>query len=176
MSEWMVAASTVATAVTTVFIARFTRKTYEVYSNMSEQIGEQIQLTRDIFLESHKPMLSVSIKKCEYSESEGVFTGYIRIKNYGSAVANETDLTFSFGGTNFIKRISRIAIRPKDKISYPFSFEMTANQFAAGQVEGNRINALIQGSYKGIADRIYSYNERQDFYPDLNRFTPVIAT
>jgi hypothetical protein len=171
MSNWAAAVTAIATAV----IAWATTKTWFVYSRMYGQVEQQTKLTHDMFLESHKPMLSASIKKCEYSESEGLFTGYIQIKNYGSVVANQIDLTFAFGGTNFIKKVSQIAIRPKDKIRYPLSLKMTAHQYSAGCTEGNRIDALIYGSYKGIADQTYSYNERQHFYPELKRFVPVIA-
>ena len=118
MSEWIIVASTAMTAGATVVIANFTRKTYEVYSKMSEQIGEQIRLTRDIFLESHKPMLSVSITDCVYSEGEQRFKGRITIKNHGRAVALAIDLTMSFGGTNFIKRIDQIAIQPQSSIPF----------------------------------------------------------
>jgi hypothetical protein len=142
---------------------------------MYGQLAEQTKLTRDMFLESHRPMLSVSITNCVYSEGEERFKGRIKIKNHGSTVANQIDLSLSFGGTNFTKKIDRIAIQPKDKITYTLLLNITCNQYEAGKVEGNRINTLIQGSYKGIADQMYSYNERQNYDPDLAQFVPSVA-
>ena len=168
MSNWV-------TAIATVVIAWATIKTWFVYSRMYGQVAEQTRLTRDMFLESHRPMLSVSITDCVYSEGEELLKGRIKLKNHGTAVANQIDLSMSFGGTNFIKKIDRIAIQPKDKITHTLSLEIARNQYEAGKVEGNRINVLIQGSYKGIANQTYSYNERQNYDPDLKHFVPSVA-
>ena len=175
MSEWIIVASTAMTAGATVVIANFTRKTYEVYSKMSEQIGEQIRLTRDIFLESHKPMLSVSITDCVYCEGEQRFKGRITIKNHGRAVALAIDLTMSFGGTNFIKRIDQIAIQPQSSIPFILSLRMGPDQYRRGQTPAEPLNLQIQGSYKGLSDQAYSYNEKQHYEPELKRFFPIIA-
>jgi hypothetical protein len=57
------------------------------------------------FFISHRPMLSVSIKNCEYSEPEKLFKGHIRIRNHGTAIADQVDLTFTFGGEMLVTRL-----------------------------------------------------------------------
>jgi hypothetical protein len=170
------------TAIATCFIAAATIANVWVYWLISRKIEvqiilakEQTELTRKLFLESHAPALSVSIKKCEYSEADGRFKGRILTTNHGTAVADNVNLRISFGGSNVIKDIGRIAIQPKNKIAHTFSLPMTADRHKTGQTDGNRFNVLVEGSYKGLADHEYSYRERQEYDPDLKRFVPIVA-
>ena len=114
------------------------------------------------FFISHRPMLSVSIKNCEYSAPDKLFKGHIQIRNHGTAIADRVALTFTFGGTNDRKKIDRIVIQPGDKHADTLSLPIMPD------------NALIQGSYKGIIIR-YPYNARLNYDPNLKRFVPSIA-
>ena len=60
---------------------------WRISQQTKEQITltkEQIDLTRKLFLESHKPELSVAIGDCEYSEPDGIFEGRIMLANHGA--------------------------------------------------------------------------------------------
>jgi hypothetical protein len=126
------------------------------------------------FLFSHRPMLAVSIKKCEYSEPEATFKGQIRIANHGTAIADQVDLTFTFGGTNALKKIDKIVIPPGDKHKETLSLSMGPDAYRLGQTKGNTLNAVIQGSYKGLLVS-YRFNARLDYDPQLKRFVPIKA-
>lgn len=166
---------TMVTMIATAVIAYAAVQTWLVYERMSGQITEQTRLTREMFLESHKPMLSVSITHCVYSEGEQWFKGRITIKNHGTALANAIDLTMSFGGTNFIKRIERIAIQPKSSIPFILSLRMGPDQYRKGQTPAEPLNLQVQGSYKGLSGQTYSYNEKQHYEPELKRFFPIVV-
>lgn len=67
---------------------------WRISQQTKEQITltkEQIDLTRKLFLESHKPELSVAIGDCEYSEPDGIFEGRIMLANHGSASGKISD-------------------------------------------------------------------------------------
>ena len=167
------------TALASIVIAFATIKTWLVYQRMSQQIEkqinqtrEQIGLTRDMFLESHKPALSVSVKKCEYSETDARFNMRIVTKNHGTAVANNVTLRVSIGGFNDIKHIGPIAIQPHNKVVHTFAIPMSADRYKVGQTDGNRFSLLVEGPYQGPAGQEYSYGERQEYYGELKRFVP----
>jgi len=156
------------TSIATCFIAAAAFANVYVYYGMWKQTG-------DFFRETYRPRLSVSIRKCEYSETDGCFKGRIVTTNHGTAVANDVNLRIAFGYSNFVKSINRIAIQPQNKIVYTFSLAMTSDGYRTGQTQGNRLNVMVEGSYKGLADHEYSYGERQDYEPELKRFVPIWA-
>ncbi len=129
--------------------------------------------TKALFLESNAPLLSVTLRNCEYSETDGGLRLRIVITNLGTVAANQVKLSVSFGGSNDRKDIQNIAIPPKDKIPYTFVLRMTRERYATGQLEGNRFNAIIEGSYTGLAGKGYAYKARQDYDPQLRRFVPI---
>jgi hypothetical protein len=148
------------TMVATIVIAYATWQMWRVYQCMAEQIAKQIgqtreliDLTRALFLESNKPMLSVSIEECRYSESTEKFEMQIVVANHGTTVANRIRLLVQFGGTNFRKEIGPLTVQPQRKLRQPFSYPMTPDAYKAGQADGNRLNALVEGSYWGLAKR-----------------------
>lgn len=159
--EWIIAGAAVANLI--------------VYVGLWLEARKQIALTRDLFVESHKPVLSVSLVKCEHVNLEQSLKMRIVVKNHGTVAANDVKLHIAFGGSNAVKDIGRIAIQPQNKIVYTFSMPMTSENFHIGQTVGNRLNALIEGSYKGLSDQSYPYRERQEYDPDLNRFVPTTA-
>lgn len=79
-----------------------------VYLGLWLETRKQISLTRDLFLESNRPALCVSTKKCEYSETEARFKMRIVTKNSGSAAANRIKLRISVDGFNDVKNIGPI--------------------------------------------------------------------
>jgi hypothetical protein len=152
-----------------------------VYWTISRQIETQIELTRQqievtrkSFLESNAPILSVALNKCEYSETERGLKLRIVVGNPGPVAANQVELSVSFGGSNERKKIDHIAVPPKEKITYTFLLPMGADKYATGQIEGNRFNALIEGSYIGLAGQRYAYKARLDYDPALRRFVPFL--
>jgi hypothetical protein len=160
------------TTVATIVIAYAAWQTWHVYQHMSEQIEQQIGLTRDLFFESHAPILAVSIKRCGYANTpaEGGLKGTIVIANHGTVAANEVTLNVNFGGFNAPKQISKIAVPPKGKVKLTLFVPMTAERYATGSGTENHFNALIEGSYTGVAGRTYLYKDRQNYDPDLSRF------
>jgi hypothetical protein len=164
----------VITATSSIVIASATVATWRVYQRMSKQIANQIDLTQTIFLESHRPVLSVSLEGCKYSETNQTFETQIVVTNHGTSAANDVNLRVSFGGSNAIKDMNRIVIQPQNKIVQTFSIPTTSERYKLGQMVGNRFNVLVEGSYKGVADSDYRYRERQDYDPDLKRFVPVM--
>jgi hypothetical protein len=164
----------VVTAMSSIVIACATVATWRVYQRMSKQIANQIDLTQTIFLETHRPVLSVTLEGCKYSEMKQTFEAQIVVTNHGTAVANDVNLRVSFGGSNAIKDINRIVIQPQNKIVQTFCVPTTPDEYKVGQMVGNRFNVLIEGSYRGIADRDYRYRERHDYDPDLKSFVPVM--
>jgi hypothetical protein len=160
------------TMVATIVIAYAAWQTWHVYQRMSEQVEKQIGLTRDLFLESHAPILAVSIKRCGYADApaEGGLKGTIVIANHGTVAANEITLNVNFGGFNAPKQISKIAIPPKGKVKLTLFIPMTAERYATGTGAENHFNALIEGSYTGVGGRMYPYKDRQNYDPDLKRF------
>jgi hypothetical protein len=166
-ATWLIAAATLANVV--------------VYWIISAKIEVQIalakehtELTRKCFLESNAPILSVALKKCEYSETERGLKLRIVIGNRGRVAANQVELSVSFGGSNERKKIDHIAVPPKEKITYTFLLPMGADRYATGQIEGNRFNALIEGSYIGLASQRYPYKARLDYDPELRCFVPLL--
>ena len=153
-------------------IAYATWQMWKVYQHMSQQIEKQIDLTRDLFLESHAPILSVSIKRCAYADgpAESGLKGNIVIANHGTVAANQVTLNVNFDGFNAPKQISKIAIPPKGKVTVSLFIPMTAERYATGTGTENHFNALIEGSYTGVAGQIYTYKDRQNYDPDLKRF------
>jgi hypothetical protein len=176
---------TIIATIATVVIAFAAIQTWLVYKCMSQQIEkqigqtrEQIVLTRDMFLESHRPALSVSIKKCKYCDTTETFEGRITAKNHGTVAAHDIDLTLTFAGgfaNNPREKIASVVIQPLNKFTQSFSFSMTRNAYESGQTRGNRHNVLIQGPYKGVANSEYEYHERQEYDPKLKRFVPYWA-
>jgi hypothetical protein len=162
------------TAMSSIVIACATVATWRVYQRMSRQIANQIDLAQTIFLESHRPVLSVSLEDCKYSETNQTFEMQIVVANHGTSVANDVNLRISFGGSNAIKDINRIVIQPQNKIVQTFSVPTTPDRYKIGQSVGNRFNLLVEGGYKGVADIDYRYRERQDYDPDLKSFVPII--
>ena len=123
-------------------IAYATWQMWKVYQHMSQQIEKQIDLTRDLFLESHAPILSVSIKRCAYADgpAESGLKGNIVIANHGTVAANQVTLNVNFGGFNAPKQISKIAIPPKGKVTVSLFIPMTAERYATGT--GTRITSM----------------------------------
>ena len=107
---------------------------------------EQIELTQKLFLESHKPELSVSMENCKYSEAGELFEGQVTLANHGAATAHQVRFRIQMGGCQGIKDVGPVAIQPMNRIKQHFSFPMSLNTYQSGQVVGNRINALIEGS------------------------------
>jgi len=166
-------------AFATCLIAAATFWNVKVYRTISKQIDsqvglakEQIKLTRDLFLEAHAPALSVSFDKCAYSKADGRFDGVIVIKNHGTVAANDIDLRIQFGGTNYVRSVSRVAIQPNNRLTYPFALNVSANKYDNSQTQGNRLNSYVYGSYEGLAGTKYKYNERAEFYSEFRRFVP----
>jgi hypothetical protein len=143
-----------------------------VYGGLWWETRKQIVLTRDLFLESHAPILSVSIKGCGYGGAppENGLKGKIVIANHGTVAANQVALNVQFGGFNALKQISKIAIPPKRKVTVSLLLPMTAERYATGTGAENQFNALIEGSYTGVANQTYTYKDRQKYDPDLKRF------
>jgi len=142
------------------------------YGGLCWETRKQIALTRDLFLESHAPILSVSIKGCGYADgpAERGLKGNIVIANHGTVAANLETLNVNFGGVNALKQISKIAIPPKGKVTISLFIPMTAERYATGTGAENHFNALIEGSYTGVAGQMYTYKDRQNYDPDLKRF------
>jgi hypothetical protein len=170
------------TAIATCFIAFATFVNVWVYWIISGQIerqiglaNDQIELTGNLFLESHAPALSVSLEECEYFEPEGLLEGQIVTTNHGAAAADNLNLRISFGGSSFIKTLTRISIQPLNRIAYTFSLPITPDKYKIAQTEGNRLNVLIEGSYRGRAGKEYKYAERQEYESELHRFVPFWA-
>jgi len=160
------------TAGSSIVIAFATVGTLRVYWRMSKQIEAQINLTRDTFLESHAPALSVSFEKCVYSKDNERLVGVIVVKNHGTVAANEIDLTIQFGGTNAVKSVTHVAIQPGTKLTYPFALGMNVATYENSQVQGNRLNSYVYGSYSGLGGAKYKYSERAEFYSEFRRFVP----
>ena len=185
MSNVILIITSIITTIATVAIASATRATRDVYERMSGQIDkqigqmrEQISLSRDMFLESHRPALSISINRCKYSEVTEQFEGRITAKNHGTAAAHRINVTLTFAGgfaNNPRETILSIVIQPLSTFAQSFSFSMTRNAYESGQTRGNRPNVLVEGSYKGIADSTYEYHERQEYDLKLERFVSYWA-
>jgi hypothetical protein len=168
LATWIIAIATVANVI--------------VYFCISQQIKEQISLTKDqikltqkLFLESHKPELSVSIEDCEYSEPDGVFEGQITFANHGATVARQVRFQIQMDGYQGRKDIGPITIQPMNRIRQQLSFPMSRDMYQRGQTVGNRLGVLIEGSFRGLADEEYQYHERQEYAFKLNRFMPFWA-
>lgn len=153
-----------------------------VYWRISEQTKEQIiltkkqiELTQKLFLESHRPELSVAMDDCKYSEPDGLFEGQVTLENHGAATAHQIKFQIRMGSSQGLKDIGPIAIQPRGKIKQQFSFPIALSTYQQGQTAGNWLNALIEGSYVGIGDRRYQYKERQEYDPKLGHFVPVWA-
>lgn len=157
---WIVASATVANV--------------GVYLGLWIETRRQIALARASFLESHAPILSVALTKCEFSESERGLKFRIVIRNRGPVAANQVDLIVTFGGSNERKEINNIAVPPKEKLTYGFVLPMGSAQYATGQIKGNYFNALIEGSYIGLAGQRHMYKARLDYDPALRRFVPIL--
>jgi hypothetical protein len=164
MSNWIIAIAACATVV--------------VYGLISGQIAEQIrlakeqiELTRGLFLESHAPALSVSFEKCSYSKNDARLDGVIVIRNHGAVAAKEIDLRIEFGGTRYVRPVTRVAIQPGNKLTYPFALSVT-EQMYENQTQGNRLNSYVSGSYKGLSGTEYRYNEKAEFYAEFRKFVP----
>lgn len=175
MSDLALILATIATAIGTIVIAFATVGTWHVYRTMSKQIDKQIAMTRDLFLESHKPALSVSITDCEYSEPDEILKMRIIVHNHGTDTANQVRLRISFDGSNRGKSIGPIAIQSHGEFVDTFAFPMTLQGYETGQMPGNRLNALIEGSYQGFAGHPYPYHERQEYDGTLRCFVPNIV-
>ena len=152
-----------------------------VYWRISQQTREQISLTRDqigltrnLFLESNKPELSVSIENCEYSGADELFEGLITLTNHGAATARQVKFLIQISplGNSGIKDIGPVTIQPKNKMKHRFSFSMPSDTYRIGQTLGNRLGALVEGSYRGLANKEFQYNERQEYDPKLGCFMP----
>jgi len=177
------------TAIATLFIALATFANIYVYwiisGQIERQIGlasdqieltrKQVEITQNLFLESHAPALSVSLEKCDYLEPDGLLRGQIVTTNHGTAAARNANLRISFGESNFTKTFTRISIQPLNKIAYTFSLPMTPDKHKIAQTEGNRLNVLVEGSYVGLAGKEYKYAERQEYDPEQHRFVPFWA-
>lgn len=168
LATWVIAFATVANVI--------------VYWRISRQVKEQIKLTKEqieltqkLFLESHRPDLSVAMENCKYSEPDGLFEGQVTLANHGAATAHQVKFQIRMGSSHGLKDIGPIAIQPMGKIRQQFSFSTSPNTYRQSQIAGNWLNALIEGSYTGIADRSYQYQERQEYDPKLGHFVPVWA-
>lgn len=146
-----------------------------VYLGLWLETRKQISLTRDLFLESNRPALCVSIKKCEYSETEARFKMRIVTKNSGSAAANRIKLRISVDGFNDVKNIGPIAIQPHNKVIHTFAIPMNSDTYSIAQTDGHRFNLLVEGPYQGPLGHEYSYGEKQEYNGELKRFVPYWA-
>ena len=179
MSDWALILATIFTAIGTGVIAFATVEVWRVYETMSKQInkqislaGQQITLTREMFLDSHAPALSVCFEQCVYSRDEARFDGAIVIKNHGTVAAKEIDLKITFGGTNMVKSIPRVAIQPANELTYPFTLRLTPQSYENSRTQGNRLESYVYGSFKGLEGTNYKYNEKAELYPELAKFVP----
>jgi hypothetical protein len=163
MSNWALILATIVTAIGTGVIAFATWRVWRVYETMSKQIDKQITLTRDIFLDSHAPALSVCFDKCVYSKNDARLDGVIVIKNHGKVAAREIDLRITFGGTNMGKSISRVAIQPGNELTYPFTLPMAAQGYENSRTQGNRLESYVYGSYKGLEVLATSIMKKRSF-------------
>jgi hypothetical protein len=137
---------------------------------------ESLDLTRSAFLESHKPVLSVSVEKCEYfGDQAQEFDGEIVIDNCGTASAVEVNIWLRFNATGFeaSRNIAGMAIHPRVPYRASFAFPMKLEVHKVAHTEGNHIGMRADGSYKGIDGRIYPYSELQHYDTNLKRFVPV---
>ena len=151
---------------------------WRISQQTKEQITltkEQIDLTRKLFLESHKPELSVAIGDCEYSEPDGIFEGRIMLANHGATVARQVRFQIQMDGYQGRKDIGPLTIQPMNRIRQQLAFPMSRDSYQRGQTVGNRLGVLIEGSYRGLADEEYQYHERQEYALKLNCFMPFWA-
>jgi len=162
VSTWVIAGAAVANVL--------------VYLGLWLETRKQSIQTREMFLEAHKPALVGSIRECEYSDGE-TFAGQIAIANHGTAIAHHVSLRLSFAtvGFNGVKDIGPLAIQPHSKVKQPFCFSMKPDVYKVADTNGNRLTVLTQGSYSGIGDSKYAYNERQEYHLTHSGFVPVWA-
>jgi len=99
----------------------------------------------------------------------------VTLTNHGAAAAHQVKFQIRMGSSHGLKDIGPVAIQPMGKIKQQFSFPIGLTTYQSGQATGNWLNALIEGSYMGIADRRYQYHERQEYDPKLGHFVPVWA-
>lgn len=80
-----------------------------VYGGLWWETRKQIALTRALFLESHAPILSVSIKGCGYGGAppDNGLKGKIVIKNHGTVAANQVALDFRLADSTLLSRLVR---------------------------------------------------------------------
>lgn len=171
MSNWVIAIAACATVAVYWCISRQIAEQISLARDQLDIAKSQVELTRNLFLESHAPALSVSFERCVYSKDDARLNGAIVIKNHGTIAAREIDLRIEFGGTRFVRPITRVAIQPGNKLIYPLALPVT-RQMYENQTQGNRLNSYVYGNYKGLAGSTYKYNEKAEFYAEFRRFVP----
>jgi hypothetical protein len=149
-----------------------------VYVGLWHETRKQIALARELFLESHAPALSVAIEGCAYSGTSAKFSGHITIANNGSTAARDVTFEVPFNTVGFerVKKIGPVVIQPKGALRESFSYDMSVQTYNVGQLDGNRLRTVIQGSYKGLGSSEYRYNEIQEFNNELGRFVAIWAS
>ncbi len=148
-----------------------------VYLGLWHETRKQLVLTRELFLESHAPALSVAIERCTYDGTAAKFSGHIIVVNNGSAAARDVRLRIPVNTVAFegVKNIGPVVIQPKDALRESFSYDMSVQTYKLGQLEGNRLRALIEGTYKGVGNSEFHYSEIQEFNNELGRFVATWA-
>lgn len=162
VSNWIIAIAAVANVV--------------VYYLLWRETLRQSTATREMFLESHRPALAVSIKKCVYNAlTNKTFTGQILIKNHGGSAAREVTLDLQFNTIGFarIVKLGPVSVQPQDKLMMTFDFPMELQTHILAQTDGNRLCARVDGSFRGMSGVEARYSELQRYEPALRRFTPI---
>jgi hypothetical protein len=137
---------------------------------------ESLELARAAFLESNKPSLAVSAINCKYfGDQAHEFVVEFEVQNCGTSSAVEVQLGISFNATGFqrIESIGPVTIQPQFPFKRSFAFPMKPEIFRVGQMQGNLLRMRIDGSYKGIDGRTFSYGELHEYDPRLTRFVAI---
>jgi hypothetical protein len=181
MSEWIITWIIALAPLASVFVGVATLfvyfKLWKESQTQNAATRESLDLTCRAFLESHKPVLTVSVEKCKYfGDQVQEFDGEIVIDNCGTASAIEVNIRLRFNAGGLVEaaeNITSIAIHPQIPYRASFAFPMKAEVHKAAHTKGNRVGMRADGSYKGVDGRVYTYNELQHYDPILNRFVPV---
>jgi len=170
MSNWIIAAATVINVIVYFLLWRESRRQNAV-------TRASLELTRNAFLESLKPVLSVSVERCEYfGDKVQEFSGEIVIDNCGGATAVEVNIWLRFNAGTLpeaAENIASIAIHPHIPYRASFTFPMGPQVLKLAHSKGNPLGMRADGSYKGIDGRIYTYSELRYYDTKLHRFVPI---
>jgi hypothetical protein len=137
---------------------------------------ESLNLARTAFLESNKPSLAVSAINCKYfGDLAQEFVVEYVAQNCGTSSAIEVHLRISFNAAGFqrLESIGPVTIQPQSPLKGSFAFPMKPEVFKVGQMQGNLLRMRIDGSYKGIDGRSFSYGELHEYDPRLTRFVAI---